>query len=411
MAKRVMNKLTPAEVKAWKGGAVPLSDGGGLYVFADGERKRFIFRYQRNRVQRDMGLGSATMPGGVTLARARELAAEARKLLADGKDPIEQRRLQEAAEANLKAIPTFGDFADEYVAAMRPSWKNEKHAQQWANTLTGHAAHLRAIHIDRVDTEAVLEVLRPIWGTIPVTAKRLRGRLETVLDAAKAGGLRSGENPARWAGHLKHYLPRDRRTTKHHRSLPYARAPEFMAALRRRDEPAARLLEFTVLTAARTTEARGAMWSEFDLAEAVWTVPAARMKAARDHRVPLSPRAVEIIRALLPAQPPKDDALVFPGRKGKRFSENAMIAVLKRMKYHAYTVTHGLRATCRTWAEDETDFPYEVREAALAHKVDDQVQAAYQRGDRFEKRRKLMIAWATYCAGGAEVVPFKRVAS
>ncbi|THF59868.1 tyrosine-type recombinase/integrase [Ollibium composti] len=363
-------------------------DGGGLYLVVDKSgAKRWVFLYRRNGSLREMGLGGLK---SVTLARARELAGEARVSLQAGVDPI-------AAKNNAPvSVPKFGDAADDFIEAMKPQFRNAKHIAQWEMTLREYAAPLRPKRVDQITTADVLEVLKPYWLTKPETASRLRGRIERVLDAAKAQGHRSGENPALWRGHLDKLLPKRRKLSRgHHAAMPYEDVPAFIAALRQREAMAARALEFTILTAARSGETFGAIWKEFDLEAALWVVPAERMKAGREHRVPLTPRAVEILTELaeLGAGP---DAYVFPGQKeGRPLSVMAMEMILRRMKVDA--TVHGFRSSFRDWAGEETVFSREVAEAALAHVVGDETERAYRRGDALEKRRKLMAAWASYC--------------
>lgn len=339
-----------------------------------------------------MGLGSATK-AGVSLQEARVRAASARELVAQGNDPLEARRRVDSEQI---ARANFGTFADEHVERMRSSWKNAKHAAQWLMTLTKYAAPIRGKAIDDIDTEDVLGVLQPLWQHRPETASRLRGRIEAVLDAAKARGLRSGENPARWRGHLDHLLPRRQKLTRgHHAALPYEKLPDFVANLRERRSTAARLLEFTILTAARSGEAIGARVDEFDVDKATWTIPAARMKAGRPHRVPLSERALELIAAQ-DLGTSEGDAPVFQGLRGGLLSNMAMSQLLKRMGYGDVTV-HGFRSSFRDWAAETTGFSHEVCEMALAHVIPNKAEAAYRRGDLFEKRRQLMNAWADFC--------------
>jgi Integrase len=363
-------------------------DGGGLYLVVDKSgAKRWVFLYRRDGTLREMGLGGLK---SVTLARARELAGEARANLQAGVDPI-------AAKKNAPAaVPTFGEEADDFIEAMKPQFRNAKHIAQWEMTLRDYAASLRPKRVDQITTADVLEVLKPIWLSKPETASRLRGRIERVLDAAKARGHRSGENPALWRGHLDKLLPKRRKLSRgHHAAMPYEDVPAFVAALRQREAMAARALEFTILTAARSGETFGLTWKEIDLEAALWIVPAKRMKAGREHRVPLTPRAVEILTELaeLGAEP---DAHVFPGQKeGRPLSIMSMDMILRRMKVD-FTV-HGFRSSFRDWAGEETSFPREVAEAALAHVVGDETERAYRRGDALEKRRKLMAAWASYC--------------
>lgn len=363
-------------------------DGGGLYLVVDKSgAKRWVFLYRRDGTLREMGLGGLK---AVTLARARELAGQARANLQAGVDPI-------AAKNNAPVVvPTFGEEADDFIVAMGPQFRNAKHLDQWKMTLKVYAAPLRAKRVDEVSTADLLEVLKPIWLAKPETAARLRGRIERVLDAAKARGHRSGENPALWRGHLDKLLPKRRKLARgHHAAMPYGAVPAFVADLRKRDAMAARALEFTILTAARSGETFGATWKEIDLEAALWTIPAGRMKAGREHRVPLTSRAVNILTELagLGAHP---DAYVFPGqREGRPLSIMAMDMILRRMKVDV--TVHGFRSSFRDWAGEETAFPRDVAEAALAHAVGDQTERAYRRGDALEKRRKLMAAWADFC--------------
>jgi integrase len=374
------------------------ADGGGLYLsISPNGGRRWVFLYRWHGKPTEIGLGSAR---DVTLARARELARQARANLAEGGNPKGARKPSEGS--------TFGECADRLIEAMRPSWRNEKHAAQWEMTLRDYAAPLRHLPVDKVSTDDVLSVLKPLWNSKPETASRLRGRIERVLDAAKAKGLRTGENPARWRGHLDQLLPgRQRLTRGHYAAMPYADVPAFISDLQSRQATAALALEFTVLTAARSGEVLGARWTEFDLDAGVWTVPAARMKAGREHRVPLSPRALKITAR---AQESKTSEFVFPGEKpGRPLSVMALEMVLRRMKIEDATV-HGFRSSFRDWAAERTSFPNEVCEAALAHVIENKAEAAYRRGDLFEKRRKLMDAWAAYCTAPstAKIVPFRR---
>jgi integrase len=293
------------------------------------------------------------------------------------------------------------------IEAMRPSWRNEKHAAQWKMTLLHYAAPLRHLPVDKIDTDEVLSVLKPLWNAKPETASRLRGRIERVLDAAKAQGLRSAENPARWRGHLDQLLPKRPRLTRgHHAAMTYLEVPGFISNLQSRSAVAALALEFAILTAARSGEVLGARWNEFDLDRAIWTVPAGRMKAAREHRVPLSPRALRIVTNL---QDGRTHDFVFPGEKaGCPLSGMSLEMVLRRMKIEGATV-HGFRSSFRDWAAECTNFPNEVCEAALAHVIGNKAEAAYRRGDLFDKRRKLMDAWAAYCGTPktGKIVAFK----
>ncbi|HEY8033000.1 MAG TPA: integrase arm-type DNA-binding domain-containing protein [Methylocella sp.] len=379
------------------------SDGEGLYlnVTPSGARS-WLFIWKKGGKRREMGLGSA---GGVTLARARELASACRAQVAAGLDPIEAR--DTAAKAKSET-PTFGRVADALIAAKESEWRNPKHRAQWRMTLETYAAPLRSRPVDEIDTAAVLDVLKPLWQAKPETASRLRGRIEAVLDAAKAQGHRSGENPAAWRGHLAHLLPKRGILTRgHHAAMAYDDVPAFVARLREREALAALALEFCILTAARSGEVLGARWAEIDLAAKVWTVPAERMKAAREHRIPLSERSLTILERLTEA---RTGELVFPGqRAGRPLSVMAMEMLLRRMDQNAVTV-HGFRSAFRDWAGNETHFPREVAEAALAHVVGDKAEQAYRRGDALEKRRALMAAWAGFCelGVGSNVVSLTR---
>jgi integrase len=374
------------------------ADGGGLYlsVSANGGR-RWVFLYRWHGKSTEIGFGSAR---DVTLARARELARQARGNLAEGINPKDARKTTKAA--------TFGECADQVIETMRPSWRNEKHAAQWEMTLQRYAAPLRRLPVNEVGTDDVLSVLKPLWNVKPETASRVRGRIERVLDAAKAQGLRSGENPARWRGHLDQLLPKRQRLTRgHHAAMAYVELPAFISNLQSRSATAALALEFAILTAARSGEVLGARWNEFDLERAIWTVPSERMKASREHRVPLSPRALRIVMNL---EESRSSEFVFPGEKaGRPLSGMALEMVLRRMKIENATV-HGFRSSFRDWSAECTNFPNEVCEAALAHVIENKAEAAYRRGDLFDKRRKLMDAWATFCGTPktGKIVAFKR---
>ena len=373
-------------------------DGGGLFlVISQASARKWVFRYRHRGGRHDMGLGSARV---ITLSRARELAASARASLASGVDPRTVRR--------KSAIPTFGESADQLITDLSPSWRNEKHRAQWRMTLETYGAPLRPLPVDDITVHQVLAVLKPIWETKPETASRLRGRIEKVLDAARAKGHRQGENPARWRGHLDHLLPaRQRLTRGHHAAMAYADIPGFVYSLRARDAIAALALEFLILTAARTGEVLGAQWQEFDFRHAVWTVPAKRMKSAREHRVPLSHRAIEILDLMTAI---RTSDWVFPGNQLRKSLPNMSLEmVLRRMKIEGATV-HGFRSSFRDWAGEATHFPREIAEAALAHTIGDETERAYRRGDALEKRRKLMEAWAEFCESNAvgNVVPMRR---
>lgn len=363
-------------------------------VSASGSRK-WLFMFRRDGRQREMGLGPAAGAATVSLAEARENAAECRAALSKDRDPIELRREQRAG-ASTVSIPTFGEFAERYIGEHRISWRNAKHAAQWTTTLSTYAAAIRAKAVNEVTRDDVLSILKPIWLAKNETASRLRGRIEVILDAAKAEGLREGENPAIWKGNLMHSLPKRQKLQRgHHPAMPYAKVPEFLSALRMREANAARALEFLVLTAARTNEVLGCRWMEIDADKAVWIVPAARMKAGREHRVPLAPRALHIVSELNLVRQNNED-FVFGGRPGKPLSGMAMEMLLRRMQVEGATV-HGFRSSFRDWAAEETEFAREIAEAALAHVVGDATERAYRRGDALERRRRLMNAWADWC--------------
>jgi integrase len=362
------------------------SDGGNLYLIVSitGARK-WVLRFTWRGNAKEMGLGSA---GSVTLADAREKAASARRKIAKGLNPIDERRRD-------GGIPTFGDMADDVRVSLSVGFRNEKHKAQWKSTLETYAAPLRAKPVDTIATDDVLAVLKPIWTTKAETASRVRGRIEKVLDAAKAKGFREGENPARWRGHLDHLLPRPSKLSRgHHAAMPYEEVAAFIAKLRERDATSALALELCILTAARSGEILGMRWSEVDFDNKIWTVPAARMKAGREHRVPLASRAVEMLRQL---EKVSTGEYVFPGQARNRpLSNMAMEMVLRRMKVEDATV-HGFRSSFRDWAGNVSSAPREVVETALAHVIGDKAEQAYRRRDALEKRRKLMDAWAAYC--------------
>ena len=374
--------------------------GDGLYLqVSQPGTKAWVFRYQRDGKARHMGLGPV---GLVSLADAREKARDARRQLLDGLDPLERRKI-DRAEAHLRmaSAVTFSECADRYITAHEPAWKNAKHRAQWRVTLQTYAyPELGELPIGTVDVGLVLKVLEPIWATKPETAGRLRGRIEAVIDWATARDYRRGENPARWRGHLDKLLPSRRkvREIKHHAALPYFELPAFMEALRSREGTGARALEFAILTAARTGEVIGANWSEINFDTATWTVPATRMKSGREHRVPLSGRAIELLTAL-PRETGGHDGFVFiGGRASKRLTNTALFATLHRMGRGDVTA-HGFRSSFRDWAAETTGYPPDVVEMALAHVVSSKVEAAYRRGDLFEKRRRLMVDWAHFSEG------------
>ena len=405
-----------------KGGRpIRLGDGGGLYLqVSSGGSKSWLFRFMLEGRSREMGLGSFEFVG---LAEARQLASDARRLLADGADPIDARVAAEKAAKIAKASAqenTFRAVAERYVSAHEGSWRNPKHRAQWRSTLETYAYPvLGETPVRDIVTDDVLRVLRPIWTKKLETASRLRGRIEVILDAAVAEGVRSGDNAARWRGHLSMLLPDYGRVAKvrHHPALPWNQVGKFLAELRGRVGTSARALEFAILTAARTGEVRGAQWSEFDLEAAVWTLPKERMKASREHRVPLSAPALALLKACDPPQDGQDrSGYVFLGERAKKpLSEMAMEMMLRRMNEAAEgealpwrdangepIVPHGFRSTFRDWCSEATEYPRDLAEAALAHALHDKTEAAYRRGDALEKRRKMMEDWGTFCNGSVE---------
>ena len=388
-----MSQLTDRKVR--NAGPGKYGDGGGLQLVISPPTKsnpkgarKWVLRFMQDGKAREMGLGSYPQVG---LADARDRAFAQRKLAKAGLDPIAERKKE---PAKVALIPTFGELADEVAGQLAEGFRNDKHKAQWRMTLTVYAAPLREKPVNAIDTEDVIAVLKPIWRTKPETASRLRGRIEKVLNAAKAKGFRTGENPAAWRGHLDNLLSKPSKLTRgHHAALDYAKLPAFLADLREREAVAARCLEFAILTAARSGEALGARWSEIDEASNVWTVPADRMKAAREHRVPLTERALAILAEMKRG---RVSDFIFPGqRRGKPLSVMALEMVLRRMNVEV--TVHGFRSTFRDWAGNETHFPRELAEHALAHVIGDKAEQAYRRGDALEKRRALMAAWGAYC--------------
>lgn len=387
-----MGDLTDRKCKT--AGQGKYSDGKGLYLIVDGKGRRWLFRYQVNGRRREMGLGPYPEIG---LAAAREKASTARSQAKSGVDPIDARRAD-------RAVPLFGVFADELVDSIESGFRNEKHRAQWRMTLgDAYCKTLRTKPVDEIDTAAVLKVLQPIWVTKSETASRIRGRIERVLDAAKAQGFRSGENPARWKGHLDAMLSKRQKLTRgHHKALAYQDVPALVSRLQGLQAVAARALEFLILTAGRTGEVVGACWNEVEMTSAVWTVPANRMKAAREHRVPLTDRAIAILQELEQMRTETSGDWIFPGGKpGKPLSNMALTAVLKRLDIQV--TVHGFRSAFRDWCGEESSFPREIAEAALAHRVGDATELAYRRGDALERRRRLMDDWAGFVLGAPQV--------
>lgn len=395
--------LTPERAKQKSAQPGLHLDEAGLYlrVSRSGPTSKtcassWVFRYMLKGKAREMGLGSFP---SVALPTARLMAGEARTLKARGIDPIEARESVRASQRVEAARSiTFGECADKYITAQGGKWRNAKHAKQWRSTLDTHAIPiLGEIPVSAVDKALVIKVLEPIWGTMPETASRVRGRIEAVLDWAEVRDYRAGVNPAAWKGRLDKVFPARSQVRKvvHHPALPYADASGFIAKLAAEDGTAAQALLFTILTVARTGEVIGASWPEVDMEGGQWTVSGARMKGGRDHRVPLSMPATKVLRHQLKLTGAK--GYIFPGRAPKKpLSNMAMLALLERMGRGDLTV-HGFRSTFRDWVEEQTAYPGSVAEAALAHVVGDKVEAAYRRGDLFEKRRQLMNTWARYC--------------
>lgn len=377
------------------------ADGGGLYLqVGPTGSKAWIYRYQLGGQRREMGLGPVAT---LKLAEARTAAGDCRKQVTNGIDPLDARREADRIAALDRAkTMTFKSCAEAYIEAHEPSWRNPKHCQQWKNTLDAYAYPLiGALSVAQIDTGLVMKIIEPIWSSKTETASRLRGRIEAILDWARVRGYRTGENPARWRGHLDQLLPKRAKVQRveHHAALPYSKVSDFVAGLQKLDGVSALAFEFLILTATRTSETLGAMWSEIDLEQKIWTIPADRIKAGREHKIPLSPRALVILAKAKKLKPDNaKDAFVFPGiRTGKGLAGMALLALLRRIERTDIT-PHGFRSTFRDWAAERTNFPRDVAEMALAHAIGDKVEAAYRRGDLFEKRRRMMDAWATFCA-------------
>lgn len=390
-------KLVPVTLKKLPDGWH--ADGGNLYLFVRGASRTWVFRFTApDGKRKSMGLGGLD---DVTLSEARKHAAEYRNKVKHPTaptDPLAEKQQARAAKrvAHAKRM-TFKECASACIEALRPGWKNHKHASQWENTLETYAYPLLGdLPVSSIDTALVVKSLQPIWLDKNETASRLRGRIESVLAWASAHGFREGENPARWRGHLDKLLapPSKVQKNEHHAALPFKEIGAFIQLLRTKDGMGARALEFAILTAARSGEVRGAVWTEINLAERVWTIPAERMKAGREHRVPLSSAAISLLEAL----PRLDDSpFIFPSSKPQRpLSDMTLTACLRRMERTDLTA-HGFRSTFRDWCAESTNYPREVAEMALAHTIGNAVEVAYRRGDLFEKRRRLMDDWASYC--------------
>ena len=394
MAKTVGRLNAVSLTKARKAGLYP--DGNGLYLqVAPGGSKSWIFRFMLNSRARTMGLGPYP---DLALGEARKRATECRRLRNDGIDPIEARKATRAASVleSAKGI-NFTACSEAYIEAKKHGWKNSKHIDQWTNTLKQYADPVFGeVPVADVDTDLVMKAVEPIWATKTETAARVRGRIENILDWARTKGYREGENPARWRGHLQNLLPARRKVRKvtHHPALAYDKMGTFMRALRKQEGTAAVALEFLILTAARTNEAVGARWDEIDLRRAIWTVPGSRIKAGREHRVPLSKSAIALLKRM---QKVRVSEFVFAGgKKGKPLSNMALLVLLKRMDRDDITA-HGFRSTFRDWAAEKTNYSRDEAEMALAHAVGDKVEAAYRRGDLLTKRQKMMQDWADFC--------------
>jgi integrase len=428
---RTIGRLTALKVARAAGTPGMYADGGGLYLQVTKGGASWIYRYMLNGRAREMGLGPLALFG---LQEARAKALESRRLRHEGIDPIEARhKARLSAKLDAAKAVTFKECAAGYIKAHRAGWRNAKHAAQWEATIATYADPIIGdLPVQAIDTALVMRVLEQdvgrnqdksgsLWTAKPETASRLRGRIESILDWAKVRGYRDGENPARWRGHLDKLLPARSKVRKvrHHAALPYGEMPNFMAELFEEQGIGARALEFAILTVARTGEVIGARWNEIDLSEKVWTIPAERMKAGKEHRVPLSARALTVLNEMrqLPALDSKSGevAFVFPGgNRGRPLSNMAFLMLLRRMGRSDLTA-HGFRSTFRDWAAERTSFPGEVAEMALAHTISSKVEQAYRRGDLFERRCHLMAAWEAFCltpteAQAAAVASIKRAA-
>ena len=392
-------------------GRYAVGGAAGLHLRIIGGSRSWVLRIKIGSKRSDIGLGPYPE---VSLAEARDSAREQRKKVRDGIDPLLEKRDAKAALRIERAkAKTFEECATAYIEANKAGWKSDKHAKQWGATLDTYAnPKIGSLSVASIETAHILNIIEPIWATKTETASRLRGRIENILDWAKVRGYRDGENPARWRGHLDKTLPARNKVqkVKHHTALPYSELGKFMADLRKRKGLASRALEFSILTAARSGEVRGATWAEIDIVGKTWTIPADRMKAGKEHRVPLSDAAIGLIEALPRV---KGTDYVFPAARGGQLSDMALIAVMRRMDREGLT-QHGFRSTFRDWAGETTAYPREVIEHALAHQLKDKAEAAYQRGDLLTKRARLMADWSTYCGQitktGANVIAIQGAA-
>ena len=398
MWESMRHKLTDKQIKSLSEPG-RYADGDGLYLkVSKSGSKAWTFLFQKNKRRREMGLGSYNFgTAQVSLAKARQKAEEIRTILGSGGDPF-----VEFSERQDRSRVSFGEASDRYLEAMESQWKSQKHRDQWHMTLNVYARPIRRLPVDGLATEDILRVLKPIWQSKTETASRLRGRMENVIDYATTQGWRTGDNPARWAGHLKNVLPSPRKRKRgHHSAMPYKSVPVFIERLRQADGLSARALEFTILCATRTSETLNATWSEIDLENEIWTVPAERMKANKEHRIPLTSACVELLEAL-PRFEGSD--YLFPGQAPRKpISNMSMTMQMRRMGVGEFTV-HGFRSSFRDWAGEETGHPREVAEQALAHIIGDEAERAYRRGDALEKRRNLMEAWGRYIANQGNVL-------
>ena len=384
-------------------------DGHGLYFHVSAlGAKSWVFRYTFRGVRHDLGLGSVSL---FSLAEARDRAFAARRLIAEGRDPLTERRAaRTAAQLDLAKAITFAGCATAYIEAHQAGWRGTKSRRQWETSLASYVLpRLGGLPVGEIDTGLVMRVIDPIWSEKPETASRVRGRIESILDWATTRGYRQGDNPARWRGHLENLLPKKTkiRAVEHHAALGYGEIASFLAVLRQQQGIAARALEFAILTCGRSGEVLGARWDEVDVTQRLWTIPAVRMKGAREHRVPLSDAAMAIVEQMAAL---RSSPFVFPGvRQGQPPSKTALFEVLRRMGRGDVTV-HGFRSSFRDWVAERTSFAAEIAEMALAHLVGDAVERAYRRSDQFEKRRQVAEAWAAYCnAGpGGQIVPLRR---
>ena len=363
------------------------SDGKGLYLLVKKTgRKSWVYMWDKNHRRREMGLGGFP---DVSLAKARERAQHARELIVDDKDPINEKK--------KIVIKTFGEAADHLVETLQADWSNEKTRQQWIRTVSHYCKPIRNIPVGSIDTDDVLRVIKPIWTEKEETARRLRARIERILDYASAHNWRKGENPARWKGHLKDVLPkRDKLKKRNFSAMPYEKIPEFIKILKKEQGMPALALQLTIHTASRTNEALEAKWSEIDLKKKIWIIPARRMKGKVEHIIPLTSSVITVLElaALF-----RSSDYVFPGaREGRPLSNMSMTMLMRRMGVENATV-HGFRSSFRDWCGDHTQYPREIAEAALAHKIGNKVEQAYRRRSALEKRGELMAEWSAYCEG------------